>query len=511
MKIVIVEDEIRIREGISKLVCKLNEDYEVVGEASNGEEGLKLICSVQPDVIITDIKMPMMDGLEMLNLLADKGIKAKTIVLSAYSEFEYARQAMRLGVKEYLLKPIVVGEISDSLQRVSEEIRKEKEQPEDLLGSKEQIFAGILAGTLDANEKMSRKLSRYCGVPENAHYQGICLYMGSWFDTEKDKARRELEGLLLGHKIQDYVLLEMEREKILTILIYQEENFVEMERWMQYWFLQGRRNLSDRKIKGVLGFIPQMHLEEIKEGMETLFLHMDWNLSLGDGVMISYPKIMKLQTNPCIYPLEIEDQMKLAVCAGEREKLKDTFRKFRKYFNGDRVYHPKEIKECHVRFLWAFMNVAKEVDILEYEELEQQKLLERIMGAKMEEELDQIGELLLEKLREDKETVLHLTVKRAQSMIQEFYQNGITLEEIAARLDLTPEYLGTRFHQEMGITFSAYIKNYRIKKAKELLIGTNLKLYEIADRVGYSDAKYFSRVFKETTGQLPADYRKTHK
>lgn len=111
MKIVIVEDEIRIREGLSKLVRKLNENYEVVGEASNGVEGLEVIRSVQPDVIITDIKMPMMDGLEMLNLLADKEIKAKTIVLSAYSEFEYARQAMRLGVKEYLLKPIVLGEI----------------------------------------------------------------------------------------------------------------------------------------------------------------------------------------------------------------------------------------------------------------------------------------------------------------------------------------------------------------------------------------------------------------
>lgn len=511
MKIVIVEDEIRIREGLSKLVCKLDKNYEVVGEANNGAEGMELICTVQPDVIITDIKMPIMDGLEMLTLLADKGIKAKTIVLSAYSEFEYARQAMRLGVKEYLLKPIVLGEISDSLQRVSEEIRKEKEQPEALLGSKEQIFAGILAGTLDANEKMSQKLSRYCGVPENAYYQGICLYMGAWFDTEKDQARRELERLLLEHKIQDYVLLEMERENMLTILIYQGESAAEMERWIQYWFLQGRRNPLDRKVKGVLGFTSQMHLEEIKERMETLFLYMDWNLSLGDGVMISYPKITKLQTNPCIYPLEIENQMKLAACAGETEKIKDTFRKFRKYFSGERVYHPKEIKECHVRFLWAFMNVAKEVDILEYEELEQQKLLERIMSAKMGEELEQIGELLLKKLREDKDAVFHLTVKRAQSMIQEFYQDGITLEEIASRLNITPEYLGTRFHQEMGVTFSAYIKTYRIKKAKELLLGTNLKLYEIAERVGYSDSKYFSRVFKETTGQLPADYRKTHK
>lgn len=96
-------------------------------------------------------------------------------------------------------------------------------------------------------------------------------------------------------------------------------------------------------------------------------------------------------------------------------------------------------------------------------------------------------------------------------MIQEFYQNGVTLEEIAAKLGITPEYLGTRFHQEVGMTFSAYIKDFRMKKAKELLIGTNLKLYEIAEKTGYSDPKYFSRVFKETTGMLPAEYRKIHK
>lgn len=96
-------------------------------------------------------------------------------------------------------------------------------------------------------------------------------------------------------------------------------------------------------------------------------------------------------------------------------------------------------------------------------------------------------------------------------MIHEFYQSGITLEEIASKLNITPEYLGTQFHKEMGVNFSTYMKNYRISKAKELLCGTQLKLYEIAEKVGYSDPKYFSKVFKETTGQLPAEYRKTFK
>lgn len=507
MKIVIVEDEIRIREGLARLLQKSDESYEVVGEAENGQDGLELITKVKPDVIITDIKMPVMDGLEMLTQLYNSGIHAKAIVLSAYSEFEYARQAMRLGVKEYLLKPIVLGEISESLQRVREELRLENEKPADVFGNQEQVFAGILTGTIEIDEQMPQKLKQYFEIPETAQYQGICLYLGDRYEAEKDDARKELENLLSERQNMKYLLVEMEREKLLTILVYYDEKQEELERWVQYWFLQSR----NKKVKGGLGYISNLQLEDIKTGMETLLGYMDWNISLGDGVMISYPKITRLQTYTCVYPLEIENKMKLAVCTGQLEKIKNIFVDFKNYFVTEKIYCPREIKECYVRFLWAFMNTAKEVGILDYENLEQQKLLERIMGARTVEELNGVGEFFLSQIRDSGEEVLHLTVKRAQSMIQEFYHTGITLEEIASRLNITPEYLGTRFHQEVGMTFSTYIKNYRIKKAKELLIGTNLKLYEISGRVGYSDAKYFSRVFREITGQLPAEYRKTYK
>ena len=96
-------------------------------------------------------------------------------------------------------------------------------------------------------------------------------------------------------------------------------------------------------------------------------------------------------------------------------------------------------------------------------------------------------------------------------MIHEFYQSGITLNEIADKLNITPEYLGSQFHKEVGVNFSTYIRDFRISKAKELLIGTQLKLYKIAEQVGYTDPKYFSRVFRECTGQLPEEYRKSLK
>ena len=110
--------------------------------------------------------------------------------------------------------------------------------------------------------------------------------------------------------------------------------------------------------------------------------------------------------------------------------------------------------------------------------------------------------------RDLEDGIAHLTVRR---MIHEFYQSGITLDEIALKLNVTPEYLSMQFHKEVGETYSSYLKNYRVNKAKELLVGTQMKQYEIALQVGYTDSKYFGKVFRESTGYSPAEYRKTHK
>lgn len=115
MRVIVVEDEERIRDGIKGLLEMMGKDYEWAGEAENGRAGLKLIQEEHPDIVITDIRMPDMSGLEMLEKMAESGIFPKIIVLSAYSEFEYARQAMKLGVTEYLLKPVSVDEFSRAM------------------------------------------------------------------------------------------------------------------------------------------------------------------------------------------------------------------------------------------------------------------------------------------------------------------------------------------------------------------------------------------------------------
>ena len=128
MRIVIVEDEVHIRTGMVRLLHQINPKHEVVGKADNGQSGFELICRERPDLIIVDIRMPDMDGLTMIRKLKEEKVSCQILVLSAYSEFEYAREAIELGIVSYLLKPLKIAEFKKALEQVEEKIQQEKQK-----------------------------------------------------------------------------------------------------------------------------------------------------------------------------------------------------------------------------------------------------------------------------------------------------------------------------------------------------------------------------------------------
>lgn len=507
MRVLIVEDEIRIREGIEKLLSRLNDEFEIVGEAETGETGLRLLQKLKPDIVITDIKMPCMDGLEMLTRMSEQQINAKAIVLSAYSEFEYARQAMKLGVTEYLLKPIAYNDFAQALENVKLQVEKDRQEKPSQIGTIEQIFQFLISDRIKIEEEILTYLENNYQIHENQSFVIICAYLGSHYEAVWENVKKYFEHAFSRYAKLSYCIIESVYRNSLIIVLYHYESAHDLERWMQYQIL----NHSAERLS--VGWIEVYGISNLKKGFDKLYPYMDWSIALDKEVMISYPKITNIQTVSCIYPIELETRMKVAICAYDWEKVNGILKEFHESFRDGKVYFPKEVKECYVRFLWAIIAIAKEIGCLEKKELEQQRLLGMIMNARIREELLEASDFLIRSIQPEKigEDAVHLTVKRVRSMIHEFYQSGITLEEIGFKLNTTPEYLGTLFHKEMGVTFSTYMKNYRINKAKELLCGTQLKLYEIAERVGYSDSKYFSKVFKEATGQLPTEYRKTYK
>ena len=504
MRVLIVEDEVRIREGIGKLLTRSGGAYEVIREAGDGAEGLKAILELEPDIVITDIRMKDMDGLEMLERMVKAGIHTKAIVLSAYSEFEYARSAMKLGVTEYLLKPIAYNELMQSLENVSFQIGKERREKPEQIGTPEQIFFSILSGKLVIEKQLKAYLANRYQIDCNERMSLLCVYHGDNVGTEE--VRRYFRHVFSAYEGLDYYILDLMYRNTVTAVLRGYRDLKDLERWVQQQILQH----SPRKIAA--GWIEVESLEGLGEGFALLYPYLDWNISMNHEVLICYPEIRNVQTASCNYPIELETQMKAAVCADDQEKEEKLMQAFHASFSDGKIYSPKEIKESYVRFLWNIIAIAKEVGKVQAAQIDQQELLNRIMNAKLRDELLDASSTILEELlrRPDADTT-HLTVKRMKSMIHEFYQTGIMLDEISRKLDMTPEYLGTLFHKETGTTFSNYLKNYRIAKAKELLVGTNLKLYEIAEKVGYSDSKYFSRIFKEITGQLPTEYRRAVK
>ncbi len=507
MKVLIVEDEIRIREGIVRLLKKISETYEVVGEADNGLQGCELCEELRPDLIITDVQMPEMDGLKMLHEISSKMEMPKTIVLSAYSEFEYARSAMKLGVTEYLLKPINLNDFSQALGNIEHQIEEDRQKKPVEIGTLEQVFRELIAGRLKITDEIADYLYRNYQILKDQNYLILLTYMGNQYSDGAALKKNRLDHSLSLYPKADYISLEEEYRRSIITIVYHVESSQDLERWIQYQLLKQIGEDS------VAGFIEAAGLESLQASVNKLYPFMDWNISFESNVLISWPKITQVKTSLCVYPKDIETNMKAAICSPESGRTGKLIEKFEKSFMDGKVYDPRQIKECYVRFIWSALEMAKDIGNSKAGEINQQRLLEQIMGAKTQEELSEISDMLRQVLKADEtaEDTGNLIVKRAKSMIHEFYHTGITLDEIAGRLNITPEYLGTQFHKETGTTFSAYIKNYRISRAKQLLVGSSLKLYEIAGRVGYSDPKYFSKVFRDVTGQLPAEYRKTVK
>lgn len=509
MKIVIIEDEIRIRKGLGNLIKKISPDYEIVGEADNGKAGIQIVLQQNPDLIITDIQMPIMNGLEMLSYFYERQIMPKTVILSAYSEFSYAQQAIKFGVKEYLIKPIMIDELTNVLKSVEQQIKDKKENETIQIRSPQEIFDRVLKDQIVINDDLEQYALKNFSFNIQQEFALLLVYPSdpiyvkssgsilNWLSAIRQEIN-ESSQMITYKPLNSYLFIipvEKERTVIEKIL---------------------RKNIINRfQVNNEICFYLNFFngISELKDCLAEIKKNMDWYIAFENEALIVIPMLNSLQTFPLTYPVIIEDQTKAAICMSNRKKLENGLKEFKNYFTRGYIYCPKEIKECYVRFIWAIISVAKGLDMVNEYSLNQQKILEKIMGAVNNKELqDTLNIIYLVFPHEEiEEQNMKLVIRRTKSLAHEFYSRGITLEEIAEKLNVTSEYLSAQFHKEVGVSFSSYMKDYRVQQAKKLLLGTNLKLYEIANQVGYSDPKHFSKVFREITGMLPGEYRKLNK
>jgi two-component system response regulator YesN len=508
MRVIVVEDGSKIRRGIINLIQKISPEYQVIGEAVNGVDGLKIITDLKPDLVIVDIQMPEMNGLEMLQRLKEQGLKHKTIILSAYSDFSFAQQAINIGVSEYLLKPVTAEKLQKTLMAIEQEITEEKlkNQSSQLLTVKH-IFQDLLMGKLGKIKELQPYLN-----PE------------SWFNGAEPFA---LVGACTGNKVYDleafhqvlnqllsespelkFMVMDIEISGLTLFLIASRPDFSKVETFLNTKLLDSVHHYDFPNL--IMGWIAVDSLEEIHTKLKQLSEILKWSLILGKDEMLSKQKVAGLTPKPLSYPSKLEKQAVMMISHKNFSSLQEICKEFMTCWQKE-VYHPEQIIASFIRFISSITNAIRETDIELFKQVKQQEILERILVAVSMDQMEAALEELLYRLNsvdQAQSPTYSLTVVKALKLIIENFQIGITREEIATKLHITPEYLSMLFYKEVGQSFTTYLKNYRIDKAKELLVNTDLKIYEIAEKVGYPDPKYFCRVFKEVTGVPAGEYQK---
>lgn len=506
-KVFLVDDEMAIREGIGKSINWNQEGFIYCGDASDGEVALPLIEKTQPDIVITDIKMPFMDGLELSRILRQKMPSVKIIILSGHDEFEYAREAMRIQVTEYCLKPVSSQDLLNVLKKVASKIVEEEISHKRLSALEEQVLQNksasrdkflyeLCEGSFSSSEAIKEGATLNINLVSPYYYVIIVESTNEtnaidWIENEYNCLRfnrksKESIFIMMGESKQT---LEQESEQIRQRLLEQEEN-----------------NLSNQFIMGF------GKVESRIQGIAFSFSEADEEKSYS----------MMIQKYSSKDPNNIESKKELQnfkrrnlidfLKFGLESDIPDFVRTYSSYLENSISHSPFTTYYFLIDFTLTISHYLKEIEMDEIEVMHQINQLEvkaswiryyKDVLIYMEEMLS-----LVFSARNKLSSRYSSSVQLAVDYLNEnYWDSQISLQTVGEAVNVSASYLSHMFSQETGKTLIEFLTLTRIEKAKELLKNTNNKTYEIAHEVGFSDSQYFCRTFKKITGLTTKQFK----
>lgn len=514
-KVIIAEDELFVRLGVKMSVDWGKLDMEVVADVENGKQALEAWELLKPDIIITDIKMPLMDGISMIREIRKTDNRTRFIILSCLEEFSIVRDAISAGVSDYVLKlTMTQNDMEQVLLKTVKELEvldgsnQEKQYPEDKKQFEDELRSWMYY-RLDMSAKRRRVFEERF---QNGSIRLVLLEIDRY--QECRQAFNDAYGTILDSAVENILseLLENQTHLFLTekdgrcVLILQEsgESDYMMEKTTK--LLENIREVFGRYLKTGVTF----GISQCGEGYPEL-------CSLYHQCSQALEKKFFVGTNRnLIYRGKEEEECRSLII----RKMDGLIRNTRDEVRADRIREAKEsfcqhgnpmtIKHYFEHAINVQLGKALPDGQRRYVIVEDYS--RRIARCETMDEVIEIYQDLQVFLRGDGETeqeYLSKAVKDIIAYIGEHYAEDITLDGIAQYVELSRTYVSGLFKKELGVNLTNYITNYRIEKAKELLRDTNLKSYEVAEKVGFLDESYFSRSFKKVTGESPNSYKKT--
>ena len=521
-RVIIVDDEPLIRKGLRATIEWDELGLELSGEASNGSEAWEQILVIKPQIVITDIKMPVMDGLELIRKLRESGSNIKVIILSGYSDYMFLKEAITHGVESYLLKPIDNDELISILKSTIKSI-------EDEIVSKLQQREGVLALT---NNTLNRLVTNSIGLQE---YKEKCSLMnialeGSKFVAatamiEDGGSGTELDG---DNSLRLFAVFNICEEIIgrndLGLV------FISSNGEIVFLLSDGKNGLADSLLDSIfteiLNSVRQYlklsvfigvglrveAIEELYKSYDAALKCLDYRIAVKDDAVIKYAEIdsgkISLQNIKIDFEL-LENFIRLE----EKEKL---LKYIDKCF--EELSRQEKLSIDHIRsfvlqiVIYAIKAVGETgrdaARVAESLDFRYSELLGFKKLGEFKAWLETFSERVIDFLALNVNKKISIAVKSTLDYVNEHYFEDISLKLVADKIYMNASYLGQVFKKEMGESFTDYVNNYRIQRAKELLTTTNLKVYEISEKVGFADSHYFIKIFKKHTGVNPSDIKK---
>jgi two-component system, response regulator YesN len=522
-KLAIVDDDRIIRKGLSSVIPWKEHGFDLVGVGADGEQGMEIIKEHDPHFVISDIQMPFMNGLEMTKAIKEHNPKTRVILLTGYKDFKYAHEAIKLKAYDYLLKPVETNELIEKLKQAAFELELEMKKENNINESQyyiQQQLLRRLSHNVLTNEEIVKEFSIVGMEPRETLVAALYIKMdqtdfGSQrkMETVKDRIMEHSRNILNLYKLKGCVV-NAETEHFAVFLfgsVLQVDDFTNSIPNVTLELLSKVQEKLHTTITISRGRIYH-ELADLSCSYREAVKAMDFRHMVGINQAYSIEEVETLECEEVDERLTFEEDFFRYITLGLPEKVTELLENVKKEILTNKKVSLQEMVLFAVRVIslifYESSKTAKNWDYTKFENVESRVVKLQTIDE-IFSEIKIISIDLAEFVKSLNVNQKHTLVDKAIDFIREnYYVSNLSLQKVAGEVHVSSAYLSNLFKVEKGFNFGDFLLETRMKKAMQLFQKSDLKTYEVAERIGYSNPQYFSSSFKKYTGYSPLEFKK---